>query len=117
MPPNNWTDSAIIRDQKRTEESMTDIFDRCCGKNLFTIMYGKLYRCPFVSNAERLHAIPYNDKNGISLDASLDEIIKMLEQMITQQTNISNDLAGDNIDFDSLLKQEISQINSFQDLN
>ncbi len=75
MPPNNWTDSAIIRDQKRTEESMIDIFDRCCGKNLFTIMYGKLYRCPFVSNAERLHAIPYNDKNGISLDASLDEII------------------------------------------
>ena len=75
MPPNNWTDSAVIKDQKRSEEGMIDIFKKCCGKNLFTIMYGKLYRCPFVSNAERLHAIPYNNNNGVSLDASLEEII------------------------------------------
>jgi len=75
MPPNNWTDSAVIKDQKRSEEGMIDIFKKCCGKNLFTIMYGKLYRCPFVSNAERLHAIPYNKNNGVSLDASLEEII------------------------------------------
>jgi len=54
---------------------MIDIFDRCCGKNLFTLMYGKLYRCPFVSNAERLHAIPFNEKNGVSLNASSEEII------------------------------------------
>jgi hypothetical protein len=38
-------------------------------------MYGKLYRCPFVSNAERLHAIPFNEKNGVSLNASSEEII------------------------------------------
>ena len=25
MPPNNWTDSAVIKDQKRTEEGMIDI--------------------------------------------------------------------------------------------
>ena len=76
LPPNNWTDSAVIKDQKRSEEGMIDIFERCCGKNLFTIMYGKLYRCPFVSNAERLHAIPFNEKNGVSLEASADEIVK-----------------------------------------
>ena len=39
-------------------------------------MYGKLYRCPFVSNAERLHAIPYNEKNGVSLESSSEEIVK-----------------------------------------
>ncbi len=81
MPPNNWTDSAVIKDQKRTEEGMIDIFKRCCGKNLFTIMYGKLYRCPFVSNAERLHAIPFDKKNGVSLDASLDEIINYTNEV------------------------------------
>jgi len=81
MPPNNWTDSAVIKDQKRTEEGMIDIFKRCCGKNLFTIMYGKLYRCPFVSNAERLHAIPFDKKNGVSLDASLDEIINYTNEI------------------------------------
>ena len=76
MPPNNWTDSAVIKDQKRSEEGMKDIFERCCGKNLFTVMYGKLYRCPFVSNAERLHAIPFDEKNGVSLDESKEDIIK-----------------------------------------
>ena len=81
MPPNNWTDSAVIKDQKRTEEGMIDIFKRCCGKNLFTIMYGKIYRCPFVSNAERLHAIPYDKKNGVSLDASLEEIINYTNEI------------------------------------
>ena len=76
LPPNNWTDSAVIKDQKRSEDGMIDIFERCCGKNLFTIMYGKLYRCPFVSNAERLHAIPFDDKNGVSLESSIEEIVE-----------------------------------------
>ena len=35
MPPNNWTDSAVIKDQKRTEEGMIDIFKRCCGKLVY----------------------------------------------------------------------------------
>jgi len=76
LPPNNWTDSAGIGDQKRNEDGMIDIFERCCGKNLFTIMYGKLYRCPFTANAERLHAIPFNEKNGISVEASIEDIIE-----------------------------------------
>jgi organic radical activating enzyme len=76
LPPNNWTDSALIRDHKRSEYEMVDIFNRCCGKNLFTIMYGKLYRCPFVSNAERLHAIPFDEKNGVSLKAPLSDILE-----------------------------------------
>ena len=44
-------------------------------------MYGKLYRCPFASNAERLHAIPLDKKNGVSLDASLDEIINYTNEI------------------------------------
>ena len=81
LPPNNWTDSAGIGDQKRTEEGMVDIFETCCGKNLFTIMYGKLYRCPFVANAERLHAIPFDEKNGVSLTASIEDIVEYTTQI------------------------------------
>lgn len=74
LPPNNWTDSAKINDYKRSNESMLEIFENCCGKNLFTLMYGKLYRCPFSSNAERLQAIPIDPKNSVNVNASLDEI-------------------------------------------
>jgi len=81
LPPNNWTDSAVIKDQKRSKAGMIDIFERCCGKNLFTVMYGKLYRCPFVSNAERLHAIPFDEKNGVSLEAPKDDIIRYTSEI------------------------------------
>ena len=81
MPPNNWTDSAVIKDQKRSEEGMKEIFEKCCGKNLFTVMYGKLYRCPFVSNAERLHAIPFNENNGVSLESPKEDIIKYISEI------------------------------------
>lgn len=74
LPPNNWTDSAKIFDHNRSEESMIEIFENCCGKNLFTLMYGKLYRCPFSSNAERLNAIPQVSENSVKVDSSLDEI-------------------------------------------
>ena len=74
LPPNNWTDSARIQDFERSEEGMVDIFERCCGKNLFTIMYGKLYRCPFAANSERLNAIPPSKDNSVDVSASIEEI-------------------------------------------
>ena len=58
VPPENWTDSAKIGKNSRTPDENQEIFDKCCGKNLYTLMYGKLYRCPFTANAERLKAIP-----------------------------------------------------------
>jgi len=74
LPPNNWTDSAIIKDFQRDVENMKELFEKCCGKNLFTVMYGKLYRCPFVANAERLSAIPFDSNNSVNVDAEVDVI-------------------------------------------
>jgi sulfatase maturation enzyme AslB (radical SAM superfamily) len=76
LPPSNWTDSGRMHDFQRSEESMIDIFDRCCGKNLYTLMYGKLYRCPFSANAERLNGIPNDPNNSVKVDASIDHIDK-----------------------------------------
>ena len=74
LPPNNWTDSGRMHDFKRTEEGMINIFEKCCGKNLYTMMYGKLYRCPFSANAERLSGIPIDQNNSVEVGASLDEL-------------------------------------------
>lgn len=73
LPPSNWTDSGFMRDFKRSKDQMRDLFRKCCAKNLFTLMYGRLYRCPFAGNAERLGGIPKEIGNSVSVssDASV----------------------------------------------
>ena len=78
VPPENWTDSAKIGKHSRTEKENQEIFDKCCGKNLYTLMSGKLYRCPFTANAERLRAIPEEKENSISVTSDSSEISKFL---------------------------------------
>jgi len=73
-PPENWTDSGLIHDNKRTREQNIELFEKCCGKNLLTVTDGKLYRCPFAANADRLKAIPEDSRNFVSTQASSEAI-------------------------------------------
>ena len=73
-PPENWTDSGVITDFKRNSADIQNIFANCCGKNLLTLSEGKLFRCPFSANADRLRAIPDDPLNYVSVDASPAEL-------------------------------------------
>ena len=73
-PPENWTDSGLIHDNKRTLDENRELFEKCCGKNLLTVTDGKLYRCPFAANADRLGAIPADSRNCVSTQASSEAI-------------------------------------------
>jgi organic radical activating enzyme len=64
-PPNNWTDSGRIIEERLDKNSNQEIFEKCCAKNTFTLMSEKLFRCPFAANAEKLNAIPSSETNGI----------------------------------------------------
>ncbi len=76
LPPSNWTDSGRMQNYKRSIDDMKNIFEKCCGKNLFTLMYGKLYRCPFSANAERLKGIPIDKANSVEVGGTLRSIDK-----------------------------------------
>ena len=65
--PGGWTDSGRIVHIDRTEEEVTELFKKCCGKNLLTISDNKLYRCPFAANADRLSGIPSDPDNYVEL--------------------------------------------------
>ena len=39
-----------LRDKIRIEDLKT-VFKQCCVKYLYTLLHGKLYRCPFIANA------------------------------------------------------------------
>lgn len=73
-PPENWMDSGLIHDDQISLEQNKELFKKCCGKNLLTVADGKLYRCPFAANADRLKAIPENSGNFVSTHASSEEI-------------------------------------------
>ncbi|MFA5095789.1 MAG: glycosyltransferase [Candidatus Omnitrophota bacterium] len=53
-----WSECSEIRRRARAEEDQRELFRSCCAKNTLTLSNGKLYRCPFSANADRLRAIP-----------------------------------------------------------
>ena len=53
-----WTDCAKIMKHERDIEQQKEIFRNCCAKNTITLSKGRLYRCPFSANADRLRAVP-----------------------------------------------------------
>jgi len=68
-----WTDCSKISKHYRDIEQQKKIFRNCCAKNTFTLSGGKLYRCPFSANADRLKAVPDFEEDYISiLDKSMD---------------------------------------------
>jgi hypothetical protein len=73
-PPENWTDSGVIANFDRTDQENREVFEKCCGKNLITLSDEKVYRCPFAANADRLKAIPRDERNYVKVDASADDI-------------------------------------------
>lgn len=79
--PENWTDSGVIEDFGRSEEELKTLFGECCGKNLYTISKGNLYRCPFAANADRLDAVPQDARNGVSLKAERSAIRNYLYEI------------------------------------
>jgi len=80
-PPETWTDSGVIKDFKRTINENKKLFSDCCGKNLLTVTDGKLYRCPFAANADRLNAVPKSDLNSVSVKASSKEITDYISKI------------------------------------
>jgi len=70
-----WTDCSKIVKHNRTVEGQKEIFRNCCAKNSATLLSGKLYRCPFAANADRLKAVPDCESDHIDLFAEASDKI------------------------------------------
>jgi len=69
QPAYGWTDCADIKHQSRTVTELEHTFKNCCAKHFTTMTMGRIFRCPYSANVERLAAIPdhpedYVDVNG-----------------------------------------------------
>ncbi len=52
-----WQDCGDIILRKRSREQLQKVFEECCANDAFTLLHGKLYRCPFAAHAVNLGAI------------------------------------------------------------
>ena len=83
-PAGNWVDCSIIKKHNRNVSRLKQVFKECCAKRLYTIINGKLYTCPFISNAANLKAIPDNKADYVDLlseDKNLKSRIRRLVKM------------------------------------
>ncbi|THF65691.1 radical SAM protein [Pseudothauera nasutitermitis] len=54
----SWLDCASIEKHNRPRADNVAVYQECCAKNMLTLSSGKLFRCPFAANADRLEAVP-----------------------------------------------------------
>ena len=75
-------DCSSIRHHKRSTSALKEVFNQCCVKYLYTLLHGKLYRCPFIANAANLNAIPDNPANYVDLFADNKNVNQQIQRLI-----------------------------------
>ena len=68
----HWTHCSSFVKHNRTREELAEVFRKCCARDLATLLNGKLYPCPFISNAMNLKAIPAVENDFVNLTATPD---------------------------------------------
>jgi len=61
QPAYGWTDSGKVKNYNRPEKLNKNLFKLCCAKHFTTLTDGKIFRCPFSANLERLKALPKSE--------------------------------------------------------
>lgn len=63
-----WNDCAKVMHYQRTPEENRAVFKQCYSKNIWTTLSdGKLFRCPYAANLERLQGMPYFPEDYVNL--------------------------------------------------
>ena len=78
----NWVDCSTIKHHKRTAAANKEVFKQCCVKYLYTLLDGKLYRCPFIANAAKLKAIPDNPADYVDLFSKTQNIKTQIRRLV-----------------------------------
>lgn len=80
-----WTKCSTFKKHNRTPQELLTVFERCCARNLATLLNGRLYACPFISNAMNLCAIPQDENDFVDLNANVD--VEILRQRVRKLFN------------------------------
>ena len=85
-PAGNWVDCSQIKKHNRSVDKLKQVFKECCAKQLYTLLNGKLYTCPFIANAANLKAIPDNKADYVDLLSTTIDLKKSIERLVKKKT-------------------------------
>ena len=104
--PQNWTDSARIINNDKSEKELNSMFEKCCVNDVLTLLHGKIYHCPFSANVHNLRAIPtdiidfvdvYNQNNTITLKNRLKKFYFGLNYLNACKVCLGRDFTQDEV--------------------
>jgi hypothetical protein len=76
----NWFDCGKVVSHRNI-----NVYNKCCGKDLLTILYDKLYKCPFLAHATNLHLIPKYNQDYLNIfETNSNELKKFITQHIPE---------------------------------
>ena len=84
-PADNWVDCSRIRKHNRSVSRLKQVFKECCAKQLYTLLNGKLYTCPFISSAVNLKAIPNNKADYVDLLSNDNNIKNKIRRLVKME--------------------------------
>lgn len=82
MKAGGWTDCGKVEKHNRTLDENKKIFSLCCANNLFTLLDGRLYRCPFSANAHHMKLISESSEGGATLERSAIVALREKESLV-----------------------------------
>lgn len=82
----NWVDCSGIKKHNRTAKENKIVFNECCAKQLYTLLSGKLFSCPFIANAVELNAIPDNRFDYVDLHSNAPDLKQKIERLVNMKS-------------------------------
>jgi organic radical activating enzyme len=83
-PAHDWVDCSSLKHHKRSASQLEEVFRQCCVKYIYTLLHGKIYRCPFIANAANLNAIPDNKANYVDLFSNPNGVRKQMSRLVKE---------------------------------
>jgi len=81
-PAGNWVDCSGIKKHNRDIPRLRQVFKECCATELYTLLSGKLYTCPFIANAAKLKAIPDNKADYVDLFSTNGDLRNKISKLV-----------------------------------
>ncbi len=80
-----WHKLGALKKRDLNEEQMKKVFAECYCNDLFTMLHGKIYRCPYSAHGRNLGAIPEMDGDAVDLSEDIPQVREKLKRLLFQK--------------------------------
>ncbi len=76
-----WQDCGTIAKRKRSVNKLEQVYKECCANTIFTLLHGKLYRCPFAAHLTNLGLLEESRPSVVNLSPNNESLEALREKI------------------------------------